>query len=77
MGVPKLAVGGLGLSTLAKNNEKTAEQLADEQLFRSSQAVQKKEKEPSPAAESSSDSDTALPPQVPPNKPVALPLGGP
>jgi len=28
--MPKLAVGGLGLSTLAKNDGKTAEQEADE-----------------------------------------------
>ena len=60
----KLAIGGLGLSTLAKTEGgKTAEELADMEQVKISQNQNKQKIEK--ISEESSDSDDGLPPPVP------------
>ena len=66
----KLPIGGLGLSTLAKNEgEKTAEQLGDEQTLKN---AKRKPNDSSSASNGDSDSDEGLPPPLP-TKPPGLP----
>lgn len=59
-----LAIGGLGLSTLAGEGGKTAEQIADMKTYNDSK---KQKKVPEP--DSGSDSDLPMPPPVPLSKP--------
>lgn len=66
----KLPIAGLGLSTVAKEGEWTAEAIADRQMLQKSQFEQKKAGPQEPLDES--DSDDGLPPALPPSKPAGL-----
>ena len=67
-----LSLGGLGLSTVARDGERTAEQMADMSTLHQSKVAQaNKNKESS----SDSDSDAGLPPPLPTTKPKRLSLG--
>lgn len=54
----KLAIGGLGLSTVSRDGQKTAEELADMETLKKSKAA------PALKDQSSSDSDDGLPPDI-------------
>ena len=83
MAMPNLKIGGLGLSTLANNGGKTAEELGDMQVL-----MDAKKKPLTPSSSSSSarnmneylddsDSDLGLPPPPPPkNMGFKLPMAG-
>ena len=74
MALPILKIGGLGLSTLANNGGKTAEELGDMQVL-----MDAKNKPKSESSYSDSDSDAGLPPPIPVKKPMAMPnlkIGG-
>jgi hypothetical protein len=81
----KLAIGGLGLSTLAKTEGgKTAEEMGDLEVLKANQKNNGSSKSSSSAGPGSeSDSDEGLPPPIPPRAPglpgLALPklaIGG-
>ena len=74
-GLPGLKIGGLGISTLATGNGKTAEEMADMQVL---QDAKSKPKEKTYDTDSD-DSDAGLPPPIPISKPKGLPglkIGG-
>lgn len=79
--MPKLKIGGLGISTLAGADGKTAEQKADENTLKQQMAAKKGAAASSSHSQSSeSDSDDGLPPPIPVPKhnlpPPLLNLGG-
>ena len=77
IGLPSLKIGGLGLSTLAGDNGKTAEEMGDMQVLMD--AKKKPAGNQSETSRSESDSDAGLPPPLPVKKPMALPnlnIGG-
>ena len=73
--MPNLKIGGLGLSTLANNGQKTAEELGDMQVLMDAKKKPKSES----SLSDSDDSDAGLPPPIPITKPKGLPglkIGG-
>ena len=70
--LPKLAIGGLGLSTLAKDGGKTAEELGDLQVLND---AKKRPQSKSSKSQSESDSDDGLPPPLP-SKPLGFKIPG-
>jgi hypothetical protein len=70
--LPKLAIGGLGLSTLAKDGGKTAEELGDMQVL---YEAKKRPESKCSYSQPESDSDDGLPPPVP-SKPLGSGIPG-
>ena len=72
--MPGLAIGGLGLSTIAKDGGKTAEEMGDMQVLVDAKNSVKKPIDES-SQESESDSDQGLPPPLP-KKPLGFKMPG-
>lgn len=69
-------MGGLGLSTVARDGGKTAEEMADMKTLVESQQQKNAERQPSDSSSNygSDSSDAGLPPPLPPSNKLGLKL---